>query len=122
MYMLWGGGAPFSVRDDGDLNDCVGKRTYLLGANANLDLFVVRIAANSAEPEAYAALGGAELRWNGAEEAGMAVAERRTMRGSTSTTSRKQWIMQQRCCAPAPPTPRSHLTMRSTRSLRRTGR
>merc|ERR1712216_495850 len=32
MYMLWGGGAPFAVRNDRDLNDCSGTRTYLLGA------------------------------------------------------------------------------------------
>ena len=31
MYMLWGGGAPFTVRDDGDLDDVRGQRTYLLG-------------------------------------------------------------------------------------------
>ena len=46
-------------------------RTYLLGANANLDLFVVRIAANSAEPEAYASLGPAEMHWNGATAQGV---------------------------------------------------
>jgi len=32
MYMLWGGGAPFSLRSDGDLDDCTGRRVYLLGA------------------------------------------------------------------------------------------
>uniref|UniRef100_A0A6T7L766 Magnesium-dependent phosphatase-1 n=1 Tax=Coccolithus braarudii TaxID=221442 RepID=A0A6T7L766_9EUKA len=31
MYMMWGGGAPFSVRGDGDLSDQTGKRVYLLG-------------------------------------------------------------------------------------------
>jgi len=31
MYMLWSGGAPFSVREDGDLSDTSGKRVYLLG-------------------------------------------------------------------------------------------
>ena len=30
--MLWGGGAPFEVRDDGDLDDRYGKRVRLLGA------------------------------------------------------------------------------------------
>jgi len=31
MYMLWGGGAPFSIRNDRDLEDQYGKRVYLLG-------------------------------------------------------------------------------------------
>ena len=32
MYMLWGGGAPFEVREDGDLDDRNGARVRLLGA------------------------------------------------------------------------------------------
>ena len=32
MYMLWGGGAPFSLRTDRDLDDRAGKRVYLMGA------------------------------------------------------------------------------------------
>lgn len=31
--MLWGGGSPFSVdKTSGDLKDCNGKKTYLMGA------------------------------------------------------------------------------------------
>lgn len=33
MYMLWGGGSPFQLDPStGDLKDCSGKRTYLMGA------------------------------------------------------------------------------------------
>lgn len=45
MYMLWGGGAPFSVRSDGDLDDSYGKRVYLLGAVRQL-LYALKV-----EPE-----------------------------------------------------------------------
>ncbi|KAL1504426.1 hypothetical protein AB1Y20_010832 [Prymnesium parvum] len=31
MYMLWGGGAPFTPRADGDLSDASGRRVHLLG-------------------------------------------------------------------------------------------
>ena len=36
MYMLWGGGAPFTVRSDGDLDDSSGRRVYLLGCVRDL--------------------------------------------------------------------------------------
>ena len=36
MYMLWGGGAPFSPREDGDLDDQYGKKVYLLGDVRNI--------------------------------------------------------------------------------------
>jgi magnesium-dependent phosphatase 1 len=32
MYMLWGGGSPFSQQPNGDLKDSAGKKTYLMGA------------------------------------------------------------------------------------------
>lgn len=32
MYMLWGGGAPFSVQDDGTLKDVRGSTVRMLGA------------------------------------------------------------------------------------------
>ena len=32
MYMLWGGGAPFSVEDDGTLRDCRGAKVEMLGS------------------------------------------------------------------------------------------
>lgn len=32
MYMLWGGGAPFTAGADGDLVDTRGQRVYMLGA------------------------------------------------------------------------------------------
>ena len=35
MYMLWGGGAPFSLRSDGDLDDSRGTRVHLLGDVSN---------------------------------------------------------------------------------------
>ena len=61
MYMLWGGGAPFSVRSDGDLNDSRGTRVHLLGDVRNI-LFalhndprwegvVVAVASKTDEPE-----------------------------------------------------------------------
>lgn len=60
MYMLWGGGAPFTVRDDGDLDDSAGARTYLLGAvrsvlyelktDARWDGVVLAVASCTDEP------------------------------------------------------------------------
>jgi magnesium-dependent phosphatase 1 len=32
MYMLWGGGAPFTVQKDGTLKDCRGSKVEMLGA------------------------------------------------------------------------------------------
>jgi magnesium-dependent phosphatase 1 len=32
MYMLWGGGPPFSKQPNGDLKDSSGTKTYLMGA------------------------------------------------------------------------------------------
>jgi len=36
MYMLWGGGAPFDVRDDGTLSDRSGNTVRLLGATSQI--------------------------------------------------------------------------------------
>ena len=32
MYMLWGGGSPFTTQPNGDLVDSSGRKTYLMGA------------------------------------------------------------------------------------------
>ena len=32
MYMMWGGGAPFTVQPNGDLKDRSGSKCYLMGA------------------------------------------------------------------------------------------
>jgi magnesium-dependent phosphatase 1 len=57
MYMLWGGGAPFVVDEDGDLSDCSGRRVRLLGDVARImyDLHkdpdvIVAIASCTDEP------------------------------------------------------------------------
>ena len=31
MYMLWGGGAPFTSQANGDLKDTAGQKCYLMG-------------------------------------------------------------------------------------------
>ena len=59
--MLWGGGAPFEVRNDGDLDDRYGKRVRLLGAvrdvlyelrtDARWEGAVVAVASCTDEPE-----------------------------------------------------------------------
>ena len=36
MYQLWGGGAPFKVKEDGDLSDRSGERVYLMGDVKNI--------------------------------------------------------------------------------------
>uniref|UniRef100_A0A7S4HGM3 Magnesium-dependent phosphatase-1 n=1 Tax=Prymnesium polylepis TaxID=72548 RepID=A0A7S4HGM3_9EUKA len=61
MYMLWGGGAPFTIREDGDLDDQFGKRVYLLGAVRQVlhslktapewEGVVVAVASKTDEPE-----------------------------------------------------------------------
>lgn len=61
MYMLWGGGAPFAVRDDRDLDDTFGKRVHLLGDVRNIlhqlstatewEGVVVAVASCTDEPE-----------------------------------------------------------------------
>ena len=61
MYLLWGGGAPFEVREDGDLDDRNGARVRLLGAvrdvlyelrtDARWDGAVTAVASCTDEPE-----------------------------------------------------------------------
>ena len=61
MYMLWGGGAPFELRSDGDLDDRNGQRVYLLGAvrdilyelktDARWEGAVVAVASCTDEPD-----------------------------------------------------------------------
>ena len=46
MYMLWGGGAPFSPREDGDLDDQYGKKVYLLGDVRNMSNVSIQIIAD----------------------------------------------------------------------------
>ena len=36
MYQLWGGGAPFKQKPDGDLTDKSGERVYLMGDIRNI--------------------------------------------------------------------------------------